>query len=347
MSVERPSGTAVPHAGYCRAMASQVVSFLSRAAERRVVLVVIGLSGAVGCREAREPDVSAYERPSPGVADTASAVDSGPAIPAPTDESPTDESRSSSEDGAAGEVTVDEGAVGAVSAGEGTPGDSDPLAEPRPPEAADTSGDNAPSDTGQDVDVDGLLSDADAAYSGLPSLRARFHQVIDVPLLERRREGHGKWYQKGRARFKIDFDDPPDDEIVADGIHLWLFYPSTNPRQVIRSRLGASGTGSGTADVLARILEEARINYAGQYVGSETVDGVTTRIVSLRPTTRSQYRLVRVWIADQDHLVRKFEITEENETVRTVTLTSLEPGADLPDSLFRFVPPADADVFEG
>jgi outer membrane lipoprotein-sorting protein len=145
----------------------------------------------------------------------------------------------------------------------------------------------------------------------------------------------------------MDFEDPPEDEIVADGTFLWLFYPSTNPRQVIRSRLGAEGTSSGTADVLARILEEARTNYEGSYVGSEAVDGVATHVVSLRPTTRSQYRLVRVWIAAQDFLVRKFEITEENETVRTVTLSALEPGAALADSLFRFVPPADADVFEG
>ena len=41
------------------------------------------------------------------------------------------------------------------------------------------------------------------------------------------------------------------------------------------------------------------------------------------------------------------EIVEINDTVRTVTLTSLEPNAPLPDSLFRFTPPPGAEVFEG
>jgi outer membrane lipoprotein-sorting protein len=304
-------------------MAAQVLDFSRHLRVWWVAVAVIGIAGATGCGEVREADVSAYERLSHKVADTVRTVDSTSSVTTSGEESPPSDDR------------VSESA------------DPAPPVEDLPPEAGGTPAGDAPSESGQEVDVDLLLRIADEAYAALPSLRASFHQVIDVPLLERRREGHGTWYQKGRSRFKMDFDDPPEDEIVADGTYLWLFYPSTNPRQVIRSRLGASGTGSGTADVLARILEEARTNYEGQYVGSETLDGVTTHIVSLRPTTRSQYRLVRVWIAARDNLVRKFEITEENETVRTVTLAALEPGATLPDSLFRFVPPADTDVFEG
>ena len=41
------------------------------------------------------------------------------------------------------------------------------------------------------------------------------------------------------------------------------------------------------------------------------------------------------------------EITEENETVRTVELGRLEPGAAIPDWYFRFDPPPDVDLFQG
>ncbi|MFQ5678684.1 MAG: outer membrane lipoprotein carrier protein LolA [Gemmatimonadota bacterium] len=196
-------------------------------------------------------------------------------------------------------------------------------------------------------DVEELLARAERTYDGLSSLRARFHQTIDVPLLDRHREGSGLWYQKGRGHFRMDFQDPPDDEIVADGRFLWLYYPSTNPKQVIRSTLTEGSTRAGTADLLARILAEARSGYRGRYEGRQELAGVQTHLIRLRPLGRSPYREVAVWIGVPDDLVRRFRITEENETVRSVTLSGLEPNVSLPDSLFRFTPPPDADVFEG
>ncbi|MFQ5689766.1 MAG: outer-membrane lipoprotein carrier protein LolA [Gemmatimonadota bacterium] len=197
------------------------------------------------------------------------------------------------------------------------------------------------------VDVDRLLRLADSAYRSLPSLRARFEQTVDVPLLERHRRGIGIWYQRGRGHFKMEFEDPPNDVIVADGTSLWLYYPSTNPGQVIRSDLTAPRTEAGTADVLAGILAAARTRYTGRWTGREEVKGTLTDVVRLEPKERSPYRLVRVWIAVRDHLVRKFEIRQENETVRTVTLWNLEPRAAISDSIFRFVPPEGTEVFGG
>ncbi len=199
----------------------------------------------------------------------------------------------------------------------------------------------------RDPRVDRILARAESAYASLRSLRANFEQEVHVPLLERRRHGTGIWYQKGRSRFKMEFEEPPEDVIVADGVHLWLYYPSTNPKQVIRRSLEAETTSAGTADVLARILSEARTGYAATYGAEETVAGVQTHRIDLRPLGRSPYRRVRVWIAQADHLVRRFEIVEENETVRTVTLRDLEPNAPIPDDTFHFRPPADADVFAG
>ncbi len=145
----------------------------------------------------------------------------------------------------------------------------------------------------------------------------------------------------------MDFEDPPDDEIVADGTYLWVYHPSQTPRQVIRSELAGGGTDSGTADLLARILSEARTAYTARYDGRESVDGDDVHVVSLTPRGRSSYRLVRVWIGSADRLVRRFQIVEVNESIRTVTLSNLEPNVTLPDSLFQFTVPAGADVFSG
>lgn len=196
-------------------------------------------------------------------------------------------------------------------------------------------------------DVRVLLDQAEAVYDGLSSMRAQFEQTIEIPLLGRRRDGRGTWYQKGPGRFKMDFAEPSGDVIVADGSHLWLYYPSTHPGQVIRSAIDANVTGAGMVDLQGRIFEEADTGYDAELLGAEDVKEHATWHIVLTPTGESPYRTVRVWIDKESFLVRRFEIIEENETIRTVILDELEPNASISDSVFEFVPPDGTDVFEG
>jgi len=224
------------------------------------------------------------------------------------------------------------------------------TAEPAAPDTAARA--SAASACGADCcsgDVGTLLGRAEARYDSLRSLRASFEQVVEVPLLDKKREGRGTWYQEGRARFRMDFSDPPHDLIVADGTHLWLYYPSTNPGQVVRTTLEGDPTGTAMVDLEGRIFREARTGYSARPGGTETIDGTTTCRVDLQPEKGAQttYREVRVWVGARDLLVRRFEITEENETVRTVTLTDLHPDVPIADSLFRFHVPDGVDVFSG
>ncbi len=196
-------------------------------------------------------------------------------------------------------------------------------------------------------DVRDLLGRAEARYDALSSLRAEFDQKIEIPLLGRERSGTGRWYQKGRGRFKMEFTEPAGDVIVADGASLWLYYPSTHPGQVIRSTIDANVTGAGMADLQGRIFEQAAAGYDAELIGREDVEGRPAWLVALTPRGDSPYRRVRVWIDTQDLLVRRFEIVEENETIRTVVLRDLRPDAPIDDGVFAFVPPPGADVFEG
>lgn len=198
-----------------------------------------------------------------------------------------------------------------------------------------------------EAEVRAILARADSVYDALRSLEAEFDQTIEVTLLGRSRSGTGTWYQKGRGRFKMDFSDPADDVIVADGSHLWLYYPSTHPNQVIRSAIDAQVTGSGMVDLQGRIFDEASEGYEAEYEGREPVEGHETIRILLTPRGESPYRHVRVWVDAGSLLVRKFEIMERNETLRTVVLRNLRPNQPIRDDTFEFSPPAGADVFEG
>jgi len=201
--------------------------------------------------------------------------------------------------------------------------------------------------TGEQPDVREVLRRAERVYDGLISMQARFSQTIEIPLLGRRRDGSGTWYQKGRGRFKMDFSTPAGDVIVADGRSLWLYYPSTHPGQVIRSEIDANITGAGMVDLQGRIFEEADTRYEATLEGAEEITGRDTWRIAMTPTGESPYLRVRVWVDRRSFLVRRFEILEENETIRTIILGDLEPDKAIPDSVFRFVPPPGTDVFEG
>lgn len=194
------------------------------------------------------------------------------------------------------------------------------------------------------VDVDSLLALANSAYASLDRLKAAFAQRIENPLLGRAREGHGTWYQAGRNRFRMDFDEPAGDIYVADGSCLWLYEPSLHD-QVVVSRL-EEGAEIGSVDILGRLLSQARTTYEAVDGGTGEVGGVETRIVSLTPRELpARYVEVRLWIGVSDRYVRRFRIREENRTLRTVTLTPLEPEARIDPALFEYAPPEGVPVF--
>ncbi len=244
-----------------------------------------------------------------------------------------------------GEVQVEEPnpVEGSDQAGGAAPAEEDTTPAP---EASDPDGPGPPDEDPGPVDVDSLLALANSAYASLDRLKAAFSQRIENPLLGRTREGRGTWYQAGRNRFRMDFDEPAGDIYVADGSCLWLYEPSLHD-QVMVSPL-EEGVEIGSVDILGHLLSQARTTYRAADEGTEEIDGVETRIVSLEPRELpARYVEVRLWIGVSDRYVRRFRIREENRTLRTVTLTPLEPQARIDPAVFEYAPPEGVPVFPG
>ncbi len=194
------------------------------------------------------------------------------------------------------------------------------------------------------IGVDSLLALANSEHASRERMKAIFTQRIENPLLGRTREGRGRWHRAGGDRFRMDFDEPAGDVYVADGSCLWLYEPSLHDQVMVSSL--EEGVELGTIDILGRLLSEARTRYDGVDEGTEVIDGVETRVVSLTPRALpARYVEVRLWIGTPDRYVRRFRIREENETVRTVTLTRLEPDAPIDPSVFEYAPPAGVPIF--
>ena len=199
---------------------------------------------------------------------------------------------------------------------------------------------------GQSVTADSteaILSRASRAYEEATTIRADFVQKIEIPALEQTKTGRGVVYQKKPSYFLMKFEDPGGDVVVADGRWFWMYYPSAQPDQVIRTAIDQAPPG-GTA-LGGGFLRNPTSRYVATYVRRDTVDGRPAHLLSLVPKFDAPYTLVRVWIDAGDYLVRRSEIHEENGTVRTLTFTDLKADVSLPDELFRFSPPAGVEVF--
>lgn len=192
-------------------------------------------------------------------------------------------------------------------------------------------------------DAERILARAETAYNGLGSMQADFVQHLTVPLLGSTQRSRGTLYSRRPDRFLMKFSDPAGDVIVADGRHFWMYYPSTDATQVMRAPIGEDGQ---QADLQREFLSRPTERYAATSSGSESVGGRPAHVVTLVPKVRSPYTRIRIWVDKDDALVRRFEMTERNETVRRVELSDLKRNPRLGDALFRFAPPPNAQIFD-
>ncbi len=146
----------------------------------------------------------------------------------------------------------------------------------------------------QDPDPRVLVEKASRTYQGLTSFQADFHQVIADEQIGTY-ESRGRLQQMGESKLAMRFSDPDGDAIVMDGSHLWVYTPSTTPRQVIRMPVPSDPTFG--PNVLAWILTDAAKRYQSRYLRSDAVAGRSVDVVALTPLDRSlPFTEATVWL---------------------------------------------------
>ena len=190
-------------------------------------------------------------------------------------------------------------------------------------------------------DAVSLIERAAGRFAALSGLCADFEQTIDVTLLRQVKESRGELCQEGSDHFEMRFLDPAGDRIVADGVDLWVYFPSTDPGQVFRAPLAGA---DGRFDLHREFLSEPGERYAATLEGGDEIDGQAMHILSLRPTVPSPYLHARLWIGAEDALVRRLVVLEDSESIRTLRLSNLRLDPALGGEWFRFEPPPGVQV---
>lgn len=185
------------------------------------------------------------------------------------------------------------------------------------------------------------LDEAARRYREVRAICADFEQVIEVRLLRRTIESAGRICQQRPNLLSMRFTDPDGDMVIADGEHVWVYYPSFDEQQVNQFPAASS---PGREDFFREFLVDPGTRYDAEEGGIEVVGGRNCRVVDLTPREGASYRRARLWLDVGSHVVRRVEIHEQNENVRTLTLSDIDLTSTPDPALFVFEVPEGARV---
>ena len=194
-------------------------------------------------------------------------------------------------------------------------------------------------------DVGALISRAAATYKSAKTATAHFEQTLTNPLTGSATVSHGVLQRQAPDRFNFQFTDPEGDRLVADGTWIWVYTPSTAPKQVIKVPLAAAG-GAGM-DPGLQFFDAPTERFTIGDAGSATLDGERTRVLTLTPKKGgSTFTKATVWLDPEDGALRQFETVDGMGVKRRVRLTDLRMNVPIPAASFRFTPPAGVRVVD-
>lgn len=286
----------------------------------RLLLLSVLLLTACGERTQRaSPEVHADSTaPAQDVApQTAAIEDSSSAPPAPVGggEIP------------GGDTPVSSESPTPASAGGNVPPVQPPVSEPSPPAN----------------DAAAILRRASTAYENVRSLRAEFVMLYENTLLRQKSTSRGMLYQRQPDRIALRFTDPAGDLLIGDGENFYWYLPSVDAKQVLCTPASRGGGGGGI-DLQAQFVGNPVERFQATLHANESVDGRAANVLTLVPRQRAEYRSLKVWLDIRDSLARRFEITEQNGTVRRFDLDDMAVNPSIPDATFRFTRPDNARI---
>jgi outer membrane lipoprotein carrier protein len=185
------------------------------------------------------------------------------------------------------------------------------------------------------------MEEASSRYREVQSFCASFSQTLSVPLLDQTTRSAGSLCQERPNLFAMRFTEPRGDALVADGQWFWVFYPSSDPRQVLQFDMGARPGG---VDFHREFLESPGEKYELTYLGEETVGGHDTEVIGLRPREPVGFQEARIWLDTQRSLILQARMAMDNGSIRTVTLSNIQVNPPRDPQRFSFTPPEGAVV---
>jgi outer membrane lipoprotein carrier protein len=192
--------------------------------------------------------------------------------------------------------------------------------------------------------LDAALQRLETTYRDLRDLKAPFQQSAFNKTLNQTTEARGTLYWKRPGKLRWEYTAPTPQQIVSDGLKLWVYTPELKQVNVA----DAPSALAGPAGSFIQGLGEVREHFAPRFLNpAQPVDGDGLVVLDLTPK-KPEPLLARLVVSmdPQSGLVRKAVVYDQLGNTVAVRFLELAPNPGLSDTLFVFTPPPGVAVIQ-
>lgn len=168
------------------------------------------------------------------------------------------------------------------------------------------------------------------------TLSADFTQTLRTNEGEVLQETSGKFYLKRPGKFRWNYAEPYQQEIVSDGKYIWIY--DVELQQVTVQK------NSSTLSNTPMALMDGKLKLAEAYTVSELDhrDGIFRLKLSSKSDDADFAELI---IGVDETGMRFMQLRDQFEQTTDIVFDNLESNTKLTSELFEFIPPEGVDVF--
>lgn len=175
-------------------------------------------------------------------------------------------------------------------------------------------------------------------YAEVREFHARFEQAVLDENLSRLEESAGVVWISRPGKFRWDYEQPAAQQVVSNGVKLWVYDPDL-------AQVTVRNSGDALGETPAFLLAGRGDLEARYRVEDRGVQGALAWVALSPKSPRSNYREIRIGFDGGE--LRVLELVDGLDQTTRMTFFALADGeGEGDDSRFEFMPPPGVDVLD-
>ncbi len=178
----------------------------------------------------------------------------------------------------------------------------------------------------------------DRFLSGTSTMTADFVQTLTSQNGEIIKKSSGKFYLQRPGKFRWNYAQPYEQQIVSDGKHIWIYDVDLQQVTVQKNDASNNATPMALVDGRMELKQAFNVRELDHHNGVYRVELISKK-------HNSDFKNVLVGL-DKTGL-RFLQLHDHFDQTTDIVFSALRVNVKLKQSLFNFIPPKGADVFGG
>ena len=187
-------------------------------------------------------------------------------------------------------------------------------------------------------DSEEIIRNVERVLTDQKTVKADFEELFVWQLVGEKQSIKGEFKLKGDSCFRIT---TADQIIVSDGIMLWTYSKPTN-RVLIDKVENAENEW-----LPQKLFLKTRKEYHHRFVGEGKVSDRKCYIIDFQAIKDDTYfPKMKVWVDAEKWIPQRIEQTDISKNRVVYTLSDVQTGLALQDSIFQFKAPVEAEIID-